>query len=519
MPLTVTEIVDGVAVIESTEGSSSAKNATAIRLSKSLAEYPVLGVVEAIPGAENLVCFFNPDLVTAAEIVTGLSAQANVTVDDERRDVVIPVSYGGHRGPDLADVASAGRMSVEQAIHLHGSATYRVDFLGFAPGFPYLSGLPPELHMPRLSSPRPRVPSGSVAIASHYSGIYPADAPGGWRLIGHTPLRLFDPRKIPPALLSPGDQVRFESISEGAVGPTAPRSATLDNELCRKIAVLRVRSPGPATRIEGAPRFGWGRWGVPAGGAMDFASLAEANARLGNPLGAAGLEVTVGPASFEALSAARCCLQGAIVDARIDERLLMPGEPFGVAAGQLLEIGIIRRGLRVYLTVEQGLATTPLPGSPEASLRKGAILHTAPSRETAGFTVPLRTAWRGLLRVVLAPSKSRFSQRARETLFTSEYSVSAWSDRRGIRLEGPAIELIESTDIPPEGTAPGAIQVPGNGLPIILGPDRPVTGGYSKIATVIGADLSHLGQLRPGDKLHFEAVDLVHAKMARGTVK
>ncbi|MGD0500911.1 MAG: 5-oxoprolinase subunit PxpB [Bryobacteraceae bacterium] len=130
------------------------------------------------------------------------------------RTVTIPVCYGGDLGPDLEDVARHAGLAPERVVELHASAEYLVYFLGFSPGFPYLGGLPPELATPRLETPRTRAPAGSVAIGGSQTGIYPVESPGGWRIIGRTPARLFDPQSSPPALLAMGDRVRFVPIPE-----------------------------------------------------------------------------------------------------------------------------------------------------------------------------------------------------------------------------------------------------------------------------------------------------------------
>lgn len=130
------------------------------------------------------------------------------------RLVEIPVRYGGAFGPDLQEVARHAGISPQRVIEIHASASYLVHFLGFSPGFPYLGGLPRALATPRLASPRTLVPAGSVAIGGSHAGIYPMDSPGGWRIIGRTPARLFDPAGSPPALLAMGDRVRFVPIPE-----------------------------------------------------------------------------------------------------------------------------------------------------------------------------------------------------------------------------------------------------------------------------------------------------------------
>lgn len=128
------------------------------------------------------------------------------------RALEIPVCYGGDFGPDLALLAEHAGLEPGEVIERHTAATYTVAMIGFAPGFPYLFGLDPALHMPRRASPRTHVPAGSVAIGGAQTGIYPSDLPGGWQLIGRTPLALFDARRDPPSLLLPGDRVRFVAI-------------------------------------------------------------------------------------------------------------------------------------------------------------------------------------------------------------------------------------------------------------------------------------------------------------------
>jgi KipI family sensor histidine kinase inhibitor len=131
-----------------------------------------------------------------------------------RRRMTIPVRFAPEFAPDLEDVAAGAGLSVDQAVERFSSAVFHVAFLGFAPGFPYLLGLPPELATPRLARPRTHVPAGSVGIAGEQTGIYPAETPGGWRILGRTPLRLFDPERAPTSLLLPGDEVHFEAVDE-----------------------------------------------------------------------------------------------------------------------------------------------------------------------------------------------------------------------------------------------------------------------------------------------------------------
>ena len=164
------------------------------------------------PAFASLLIDFDPRLRTHADIeaqVREKMASAAARQDEPARTVEIPVAFGGEAGPDLDDVARHTGLSPEAVIERFSAADFTVYFVGFSTCFPYLGGLPPELATPRLSAPRKHVPAGSVAIGGSQGGVYPLSSPGGWRLIGRTSLRLFDPAATPPPLLRMGDRVRF----------------------------------------------------------------------------------------------------------------------------------------------------------------------------------------------------------------------------------------------------------------------------------------------------------------------
>lgn len=167
-------------------------------------------VVELVPAARTVLVAFTagncrPELVRATLDETDL---ASVDKPDAR-ERVIRVRYDG---PDLALAAETAGVSTAELVNLHAGPDYTVAFTGFAPGFGYLTGLPEPLRQARLDTPRAAVPPGSVGIAGEFTGVYPRPSPGGWRLIGHTDAVLFDPNRDPPALLAPGDRVRFEAV-------------------------------------------------------------------------------------------------------------------------------------------------------------------------------------------------------------------------------------------------------------------------------------------------------------------
>jgi KipI family sensor histidine kinase inhibitor len=159
----------------------------------------------------------------AASLVEHLAGEGSSQYDRATNVVTIPVCYDIEFGPDLLEVANHAKIPTREVIRLHSSATYRVHFLGFTPGFAYLGGLPETLHAPRLASPRKHVPAGSVAVAGSQAGIYPVDSPGGWRLIGRTPVRIFDPDATQPTRLNPGDLVEFSAIDRATFDATVHR--------------------------------------------------------------------------------------------------------------------------------------------------------------------------------------------------------------------------------------------------------------------------------------------------------
>lgn len=187
------------------------------KLLRLLVEEPIAGVRNLHPAYCSLLVKFDPLKWPNEKLEKELRkylARLDEVPLPEAREVEIPVCYGGEFGPDLDEVAVLHQITSEQIIKLHSSATYLVYFLGFVPGFAYLGELPKELATPRLSSPRKRVPAGSVGIAGNQTGVYPFETPGGWRLLGRTPVSMFRADRDGLSLLSIGDRVRFVPISQ-----------------------------------------------------------------------------------------------------------------------------------------------------------------------------------------------------------------------------------------------------------------------------------------------------------------
>jgi KipI family sensor histidine kinase inhibitor len=176
---------------------------------------PLAGVTDLVPAFASITAAYDPLRVAPAEVAAWLArgcAAAPVGGPRPRRRLEIPVLYDEAEAPDLAPLAAEKGLSVARFVALHTAPAYRCAMLGFRPGFPFLSGLDPALAAPRLPTPRTTVPAGAVGIGGAQTGIYPSAGPGGWRLVGRTPLRLFDPGRAAPFLVEPGDEVRLVPI-------------------------------------------------------------------------------------------------------------------------------------------------------------------------------------------------------------------------------------------------------------------------------------------------------------------
>ena len=198
-------------------------NARCVAVAEALRRRRVRGVRDVIEAFATVTAHFDPlagDVDEIAAVLRGLAAEAATTSRREgagpRREIRLPVCYGGARGPDLADVARFARCSEAEVVERHCRARYRVYMLGFQPGFAYLGAVDPRIAAPRRAVPRVHVPRGSVGIAGRQTGVYPVASPGGWQLVGQTPVRLFDLAREAPFLLSAGDLVRFEPLDEAA---------------------------------------------------------------------------------------------------------------------------------------------------------------------------------------------------------------------------------------------------------------------------------------------------------------
>jgi 5-oxoprolinase (ATP-hydrolysing) subunit C len=288
---------------------------------------------------------------------------------------------------------------------------------------------------------------------------------------------------------------------------------------------LVIASIGPASSVQDGGRPGSQRYGLTPSGAVDRLALAAANTLIGNELFAAGIEIGPFGAKFTARgSAVRIALAGASRNADIGGRAVAFDTSTTLADGETLTLGFARGGSFSYLAIEGGIEGEPMFGSFAVNARAGLgspyprplqagdELQTAVASGAAEQRIELPAADKGPIRVVLGPQDDEFPDDAKKLFLEAEWKISTTSDRMGYRLEGPVIKHLHGHNIVSDGTVNGSIQVPGNGAPIVLMPDRATTGGYPKIATVISADFGRFAQIPAGTGFRFKAVSMAEAQ-------
>ena len=505
-----------------------------------LTAQPLAGQTSAIAAARTVLLeFATPrDAQRAVETLAGFSpAAAGQTTP---REVTIDVIYDGE---DLASTAEHLSISTEELINRHTSQAWMAAFGGFAPGFTYCVPADAstsegaenfEWNVPRRANPRTAVPAGAVGLAGEFSAVYPRQSPGGWQLLGHTKTPMWDPSAEHPALLNPGDIVRYRAVRAEASGAASSnagsgKAASQHNRtqaaiLGRPVATLT--DAGLLSLVQDRGRPGHGDIGVTRSGALDRASARAANAAVGNSSSAAvienigGLRITANVDTVLAVTGAEATVEVSTRSGQQATKTL--AQPIGLLAGEELAVRPTGTGARSYVAIRGGLATDTvldsaasdvLSGMGPAPLADGDVLKAGKATRTAvdpTILNPADSTNAATLRCVLGPRDNWFAEQTVQDFLSTTWEVSGQSNRIGLRMTGPeGAELTREREeeLASEGMLPGSIQVPPNGLPVLFLADHPVTGGYPVIATVIPEDMDAAGQLPPGSTVTFRAVD------------
>lgn len=504
---------------------SDETNDTVRALRRALEQRPPVGMIETVSTYRSLLVIYDPQRATASAIraaVTAAVSQADPRALPAGRLIEIPTAYGGPHGPDLADVSAELGLSESEVVSLHAGQEYRVYMLGFTPGYPYMGTLPVRLRVSRLASPRTHVPERSVAIAGQQTGVYPVASPGGWRVIGRTPLRIYDPGRAAPFLLEAGDRARFVPISAAEYEREAPQDGPAPAPPSPARPDLVVEDGGLLTTVQDLGRPGYRRFGLPQGGGMDPLSLRIANQILGNAPGAAVLEFTAHGPRLVALRGTVIALGGADHSPAVNGHPAPMWSAFELREGDVVTFGLPKAGQWGYLALPGGVDVPEIMGSRSTYIRGGlggcggrrlqAGDRVAASRRAPAVRLSLPASLRpavggdASLRIVVGPQNDYFAKEALATLCREPYHISLAIDRLGYRLDGSRLAHRSKAEMLSDGLLPGAVQVPSGGQPIVIMADGPTSGGYPKIAAVVRPDLRRLAQAQRSDAIRFQAV-------------
>jgi KipI family sensor histidine kinase inhibitor len=420
----------------------------------------------------------------------------------------IPVSFSDADAPDLPRLLEQARLTRGEFLEAIEGLSLRARFLGFLRGFAYLEGIPASWQLPRRPTSRARVPAGSFAIAGAMAAFYPAESPGGWNLIGRTATPLWDITRDRPNTIAAGDEIRIRVSASVAEHPTGhveqhARSSSTGSPA----ALATVRAAGQLTLVVAARDESRCEWALPPGGPFDAEGAAAANRAVGNAEEGTLLECAMVGPTLEFRERAVLSWFGAEVSIRVGTRPVVEPRLFEVAAGETVEVGPLRDGLRGLLAVRGGVAD---PGQRFAvaphALKTGEVIHGGSGRGAEkGRMRALERDDRHVLRALAGPHPAE--QGLIEWIGTSRWTVSPSIDRTGLRLHGDLGHPPISGDLPSCGMQFGTVQCHPNGDLVVLGPDHPVTGGYLQPITVVTGDLWKLGQLVPGDPVRWKVLE------------
>lgn len=505
-------------------------------LNKILLDNTFEGLVETVPAYSTLTVYYEPLKIQneskspyqwVKQYVENLwDKKMTLTQVQEKSLIQIPVCYDEEFGYDLMELADEKGVSKRQIIHWHLQEIYQVYMLGFTPGFAYMGEVNSKLATPRKKNPRTKVSAGSVGIAVNQTGIYPLDTPGGWQIIGRTPLTLFDLRKKNPFLLKAGDRVKFYEISREEFDKIQSNDYSYKNniDLESPIGDVKVLKQGIFSTLQDKGRMGFQSFGVPISGAMDWRAYQYANYLVGNSSGAAVIECTMGSLSLLFQSEAEIALTGGGTST-LNGNAIEFYTSIPCDKNAILEIKYASNGLRTYLAVagawkgnllmnSQSVYTKANVGSPLKNKQTLFFAHQAVKKRKikALPSEYLNQYAHQKIRIIAGQELHWLKPQSLQKLYEQPFTLTHQCDRMGYKLQGEALEVYQERDLLSTAVSKGAVQCTPNGQLIILMNDAQTIGGYPRVGQVAYVDLPILAQLKPNDKIHFEAIAYEYAE-------
>jgi KipI family sensor histidine kinase inhibitor len=517
------------------------------------------GFIETVPAYITVTVYYNPAIVYkkirstplgfVKKYIENLIIDLSLPDKGKTETIIISVCYEEEFAQDLSFIANEKNISKEEVIRMHSSAVYKVYMIGFSPGFPYMGIVNDSIAVPRKTTPRAMVEAGSVGIAGKQTGIYSFNTPGGWQIIGRTPLKLFDTEREISSLLKAGDTIQFQQISSEEFYqqqqlPSVKNHETKNSEDIGGEIKAIIKKPGIATTVQDAGRFGFQSQGVVTGGAMDLFAYRTGNLLVGNNQDAAAIEITFANTEivFEQDALIAVCGRGA--DLFINGVPAPVWKTIAIKKGASLFFKNNNEGAKMYLSIAGGWdvkkimnsSSTYLPANfggyngrtlqqgdllkantklSEVSLQIISSIQSGKNFIAALWSIQLPDFFNynvKIIRVLKGPEQDWFKDSSIENFYSSSFIVSNAADRMGYRLNGSMIMKKESKELLSTAVTKGTLQVTPDGNMILLMSDCQTTGGYPRIAQVAAADLNICAQLKPGDSITFKEISFEEAE-------
>ena len=524
-------------------------NDTVIALTGYLKDLSVEGVVDIIPAYSSVSVIYDIKEIrkkhsSASKYVTEqieiAIAQCNSQKTNASRIVEIPVCYDVSLGIDLEEMSASKNLTFEEIIAIHTSKSYRVYLVGFISGFPYMGVVDEQIAAPRKKSPRTKIEAGSVGIAANQTGIYPFDSPGGWNIIGKTPIKMFDAQRDSPVYLQPGDEVVFKPITledfrnqESVITSHESGNNQREKLITQSSLLIAVQKQGIADSFQDLGRYGFQHLGINTNGAMDKIAAKAANFLVGNSENEAVLECHFPAGTIIFNADTLIAISGADFTPTIDEKEIPINSPVLISKGSTLAFKKWKSGVRIYMAVQNGFILDKWLGSYSTNTKAVAGgFHGRNLRSSDELLVMnngnAKSIWLNSkikfhveidnlynfeeIEIVVGNDYKFLTNESKIKFLTNEFLISMRSDRMGYRLESEELFLSEKLELISSAVSRGTMQLLPNGQIIILMSDHQTTGGYPKIGHVTSASFSSLAQIPSNKKIRFKIISTEQAE-------